>query len=50
MGLINPTDMDLMQVIDDPDQVLEAVLKFYEDREETEPHPAKSDEDRMFYL
>jgi len=50
MGLINPTDMDLMQVIDDPDQVLEAVLKFYEDREETEPHPTKSDEDRMFYL
>ena len=50
MGLINPDDMNLMQVIDDPDQVLEAVLKFYEDREETEPHPAKSDEDRMFYL
>ena len=50
MGLINPTDMDLMQVIDDPDQVLEAVLKFYEDRDEAEPHPAKSDEDRMFYL
>ncbi|SIT46708.1 conserved hypothetical protein [Paraburkholderia ribeironis] len=50
MGLINPTDIDLMQVIDDPDQVLEAVLKFYEDREEAEPHPARSDEDRMFYL
>lgn len=50
MGLINPDDMNLMQVIDDPDQVLEAVLKFYEDREEAEPHPAKSDEDRMFYL
>jgi hypothetical protein len=26
------------------------VLKFYEDRDEAEPHPAKSDEDRMFYL
>jgi uncharacterized protein (TIGR00730 family) len=50
MGLINPDDMNLMQVIDDPDQVLDAVLKFYEDREEAEPHPAKSDEDRMFYL
>jgi uncharacterized protein (TIGR00730 family) len=50
MGLINPDDMNLMQVIDDPDQVLEAVLKFYEDRDEAEPHPAKSDEDRMFYL
>ncbi|MCC8405776.1 TIGR00730 family Rossman fold protein [Paraburkholderia sp. MMS20-SJTN17] len=50
MGLINPTDIDLMQVIDNPDQVLEAVLKFYEDREEAEAHPVKSDEDRMFYL
>ncbi|SMG60678.1 LOG family protein [Paraburkholderia susongensis] len=50
MGLINPTDIDLMQVIDDPDQVLEAVLKFYEDHEEAEAHPVKSDEDRMFYL
>jgi len=51
MGLINPGDMNLMQVIDDPDQVLEAVLAFYEEREEQgEQHPAKSDEDRMFYL
>ncbi|WP_025602026.1 TIGR00730 family Rossman fold protein [Burkholderia sp. WSM2230] len=50
MGLINPTDIDLMQVIDDPDQVLEAVLKFYEDREGAEPQPTKSEEDRMFYL
>ncbi|MGV2290892.1 TIGR00730 family Rossman fold protein [Trinickia sp. YCB016] len=50
MGLINPEDMKLMQVIDEPDQVLEAVLAFYEDREEAEPHAAKSDEDRMFYL
>ncbi|MBN3767454.1 MULTISPECIES: TIGR00730 family Rossman fold protein [Burkholderiaceae] len=49
MGLINPGDMNLMQVIDDPDQVLEAVLAFYEEREEPEQHP-KSDEDRMFYL
>src|ERR1700682_4374227 len=50
MALINPGDMDLMQVIDDPDQVLEAVLAFYEDREEGEAQPTKSDEDRMFYL
>lgn len=51
MGLISPGDTDLMQVIDDPDQVLEAVLSFYEDREETEPQAAaKSDDDRMFYL
>ncbi|CAB3782935.1 TIGR00730 family Rossman fold protein [Paraburkholderia sp. A2WS-5] len=54
MGLINPEDMDLMQVIDDPDQVLEAVLKFYEDsgEEPEQEHPARpeSDDDRMFYL
>ena len=52
MGLIGPNDIDLMQVIDDPDQVLEAVLAFYEERApvEEEHAPAKSDEDRMFYL
>src|ERR1700748_3636345 len=51
MGLINPEDIDQMQVIDEPDQVLEAVLAFYEEREEPEPQAqAKSDEDRMFYL
>jgi predicted Rossmann-fold nucleotide-binding protein len=50
MKLINPEDINLMQVIDDPDQVLEAVLAFYEDRGEAEPHATKSDEDRMFYL
>ncbi|PLZ00980.1 TIGR00730 family Rossman fold protein [Burkholderia sp. WAC0059] len=51
MGLINPEDMDLMQVIDEPERVLEAVLAFYEDRGEGEPQPApRSDEDQMFYL
>jgi hypothetical protein len=50
MGLINPDDMNLMQVIDEPEQVLEAVLAFYEDRDEGEQPPTKSDEDRMFYL
>jgi hypothetical protein len=50
MGLISPGDMDLMKVIDDPDHVLEAVLSFYEDRDEAQPQAAKSDEDRMFYL
>jgi uncharacterized protein (TIGR00730 family) len=51
-GVISEKDLDLMQVIDDPDQVLEAVLQFYEDRETAEEPPAegKSDEDRMFYL
>ena len=51
MGLIHPDDMNLMQVIDDPDKVLEAVLSFYEDQgEDAEGHAAKPDEDRMFYL
>ncbi|SAL39352.1 LOG family protein [Caballeronia humi] len=51
-GVIGDKDLNLMQVIDDPDQVLEAVLKFYEDREDAGEQPAegKSDEDRMFYL
>ncbi|MDB5834008.1 MAG: decarboxylase [Caballeronia sp.] len=51
-GVISEKDLNLMQVIDDPDQVLEAVLQFYEDRETAEEQPAegKSDEDRMFYL
>ncbi|GJH14257.1 TIGR00730 family Rossman fold protein [Caballeronia novacaledonica] len=51
-GVISPKDLDLMQVIDDPDQVLDAVLRFYEDREDSVEQPAegKSDEDRMFYL
>jgi uncharacterized protein (TIGR00730 family) len=51
-AVISPKDLDLMQVIDDPDQVLDAVLRFYEDREEAVEQPAesKSDEDRMFYL
>ncbi|HTH62612.1 MAG TPA: TIGR00730 family Rossman fold protein [Paraburkholderia sp.] len=53
MGLINPEDIDLMQVIDDPDHVLEAVLKFYEDQTEEEGEPQagpRADDDRMFYL
>ena len=52
-GLINPEDMNLMQIIDDPDQVLDAVLAFYEDRGEEEgeeAHQPRPEEDRMFYL
>jgi uncharacterized protein (TIGR00730 family) len=52
-GVISAKDLDLMQVIDNPDQVLDAVLQFYEDREsagEEQPAEGKSDEDRMFYL
>ena len=45
--------MNLMQIIDDPDQVLDAVLAFYEDRGEEEgeeAHQPRPEEDRMFYL
>jgi uncharacterized protein (TIGR00730 family) len=51
-GVISEKDLDLMKVTDDPDQVLDSVLHFYEDREEAPEQPAegKSDEDRMFYL
>lgn len=31
-GMINPDDMDLIQVIDDPDQIVEAIFKHYEAR------------------
>ena len=50
MGVISATDLDLMQVIDDPDEVLAAVLAFYESQAVEEPLPAKADDDRMFYL
>ncbi|WP_277184677.1 TIGR00730 family Rossman fold protein [Caballeronia sp. BR00000012568055] len=51
-GVISEKDLDLMKVIDDPDQVLDAVLAFYEDREDVAEQPAegKSDDDRPFYL
>jgi predicted Rossmann-fold nucleotide-binding protein len=31
-GVIAPEDMDLMQVIDEPSQVVEAIFKYYETR------------------
>ena len=31
-GMINPEDLDLVQLIDDPDQVVEAIFKHYETR------------------
>lgn len=50
--LIGEHDMDLFQVIDTPDEVLAAVLAFYEtnDRQAVVPEPTKSEDDRMFYL
>ena len=31
-GMINPEDMDLIQVIDEPAQVVEAIFRHYESR------------------
>lgn len=53
-GLIGEHDMDLFQVIDTPDEVLAAVLAFYETNAKQTavavPEPTKSEDDRMFYL
>jgi predicted Rossmann-fold nucleotide-binding protein len=38
--MISPEDMDLMQVIDDPKQVVEAIFKYYESRG-FEPSPVE---------
>ena len=39
-GMIDPTDIDLMQVCDEPKQVVEAIFNFYEKRG-FEPSPAE---------
>jgi len=31
-GMINPEDLDLFQVLDDPDDVVKAIFKHYEQR------------------
>ena len=45
--LINPEDIDLMQVIDDADKVVETIFSFYETRGFT---PTEGDRDRLMYL
>jgi uncharacterized protein (TIGR00730 family) len=51
MGLIGAHDLDLIEVIDDPDAVLEKVLAFYETHDAATVRPQdKSEEERMFYL
>jgi uncharacterized protein (TIGR00730 family) len=45
--LIDPADIDLMQVIDDPDTVVETIFKFYETRGFT---PSASERERLMYL
>jgi len=46
-GLIGPADTDLMQLIDDPDQVVETIFKFYETRGFI---PSASERERLMYL
>lgn len=45
--LIAVEDLDLMQVIDDPDQVVETIFDFYESRGFT---PSEIDRERLMYL
>lgn len=45
--LIEPSDIDLMQVIDDPDKVVETIFKFYETRGFM---PSPTDRERLMYL
>ena len=45
--LINPGDVELMQVIDDPDAIVESIFKFYEAKGFT---PSSSDLEGLQYL
>jgi len=45
--LIDPADIDLMQVMDDTDQVVETIFKFYETRGFA---PSDTDRERLMYL
>ncbi|WP_428851389.1 TIGR00730 family Rossman fold protein [Imbroritus primus] len=47
MGVISPGDLDIMKVVDDPHDALEAVYAFYETRETDAVIPSKEE---MFYL
>ena len=52
--LIAAHDLDLIQVIDKPDEVLAAVMAFYEqpasERDAKQAAPDKAEDDEMFYL
>ncbi|SDV50116.1 hypothetical protein SAMN05216551_110130 [Chitinasiproducens palmae] len=50
MKLIGPHDLELIQVIDDPDEVRDAVLRFYEKQDAGKKKPVKAQDDDMFYL
>jgi uncharacterized protein (TIGR00730 family) len=41
-GMISPADMDLVQIIDEPEKIVEAIFKHYETRG-FEPSPAEKE-------
>jgi uncharacterized protein (TIGR00730 family) len=45
--LIEARDIDLMQIIDSPDEIVEAIFRFYEKRGFT---PTEQERERMLYL
>jgi len=46
-GMLNQADLELMQVIDEPEQVVQAILDFYKSREIA---PSEDDRQKMLYL
>ena len=46
-GMIAPADIDIMQVIDEPDAIVEAIFRFYESRGFS---PSASEREEMLYL
>jgi predicted Rossmann-fold nucleotide-binding protein len=46
-GMVGEHDLDLMQVIDDPDETVEAIFRFYEGRGF---QPTQEERERMLNL
>ena len=46
-GMLNQADLTLMQVIDEPDEVVQAILEFYKSREIA---PSEDERQKMLYL
>jgi len=46
-GMINPEDMDMIQLIDDPEAVVSAIFKHYETRGF---ELSEAERERQFYL
>ena len=46
-GFLNPEDLDLMQVLDEPDQIVQSILDFYATRDIA---PSDAERQKMLYL